>query len=43
MKYDANLLQNMDKNSAEKITNEISNLYGNLILKLINVGLMVTL
>ena len=29
-------LQNMDKNSAEKITNEISNLYGQLILKLIN-------
>ena len=30
MKYDANLLQNMDKNSAEKITNEISNLYRQL-------------
>ena len=30
MKYDANLLQNMDKDAAEKITNEISNLYRQL-------------
>tara|TARA_R100001163_G_C5067974_1_gene207594 strand:+ start:3205 stop:5010 length:1806 start_codon:yes stop_codon:yes gene_type:complete len=30
MKYDANLLQTMDKGAAEKITNEISNLYRQL-------------
>lgn len=30
MKYDANLLQTMDKSAAEKITNEISNLYRQL-------------
>lgn len=30
MRYDANLLQNMDKDAAEKITNEISNLYRQL-------------
>ena len=30
MKYDANLLQNMDNDAAEKITNEISNLYRQL-------------
>jgi len=30
MRYDANLLQTMDKDAAEKITNEISNLYRQL-------------